>query len=167
MNDLVKHYRIGGRAYEQRPLVLAEFGRLAGVLRGLTLPASPAEVDILLALGDHLTLALAIVLRRRRIWPLCLLETPKRKHLGRLARHLALHADAATVREVVHDFFTCNPIASISAEMKEAMAAGGITTESRTSSSCSAAATPGKETPSSGASRCATSSDGSDTAPAS
>lgn len=162
MSDLVKRYRIGGRLYEQRPLVLAEFGQLCGVLQGMTLPTSAADVGGLLAMGDQLVLALAVVLRPKRPWPLSLLYTPRRKNLAKLAERLAVDIDAATVQEVVKDFFTCNPVASISDQLRGA--AGTTATPSKPSSSCSAAATPAGESGFLSPSRCETLGHGSSTA---
>jgi hypothetical protein len=161
MSGLVKHYRIGGRVYEQRPLVLAQFGQLCGVLQGASLPTSAADVGGLLAMGDQLVLALAVVLRPKRPWPISLLYTPQRKNLSKLATHLALHIDAATVQEVAQDFFTCNPVASISRQIQQVT---GKEAGLKTSSSCSVTAIPATESGSCGPSRCETSAPGTTTA---
>lgn len=159
----VKTYTIGGKTYLQRPLVLAEFGQLVGVLRSVPLPQQAEAGSVLLALGDHVVAALAVVLTPQRRWPLSLMP----KSLPRVARHLARYLTAEQAMEVVRDFFVCNPIASICAEWRQAIGESVATTGPSESSAPSPAATPAAAAVSCDPSKSGTSICGSSTASAS
>ena len=149
----VKTYRLGGRVYEQRPLVLGQIRQLEELLQDIPWETTAGAADLLRLLGDKLPLAAAVVLRPKRPWPLCLLYEPRRKNLRRLARRLAYDLDLAAGYQVVADFFVCNPVRSfllrLTGVLQETGAMPPATASPRSASSSPAATSPGA-TPCSG-----------------
>jgi hypothetical protein len=99
------NYEIGGKNYQQRPLVLGQLRQLIALMPGITL-TSLAPLDIINTLGDKLSQAIAIVLVPEGI-PL------KDKEITTLAVEIEFSIDPETVIKVVEDFFVCNPIHSL------------------------------------------------------
>lgn len=108
----IKTYRLGGRTYEQRPLVLGQIRQLEEQLKDIPWTTALTASDLLRLFGALLPQLAAIVLRPRVPWPLSLMYEPKRKNVPRLARRLATELDLTTSYEVVADFFVCNPVQS-------------------------------------------------------
>lgn len=127
-----KTYQIDGTTYTQRPLVLGQLRQLRQVLTGFVVPSNLTPADIIASLEDKLPQALAILL------------TPegakiKDKDLDALASELENSLELETAIEVIEDFFTCNPVASLAnklAGMAEKMR-GMIKTKTGSSSSSS------------------------------
>ncbi len=108
---MVKKYLIGEKKYEQRPLVFGQVRQLQEILQGLRLQATFDQAQLLTALGDRLPLALAVVL---------ILEggSAKGKDLPELADEIEFTISPEQVFQVIEDFFTCNPIASLLVRLK-------------------------------------------------
>ena len=149
----VKTYRLGGRVYEQRPLVLGQIRQLEELLQDIPWETTAGAADLLRLLGDKLPLAAAVVLRPKRPWPLCLLYEPRRKNIRRLAGRLAYDLDLAAGYQVVADFFVCNPVRSFLLRLTGVLQETGAmppATASPSSAPCSPAATSPGATPCSG-----------------
>ena len=145
----VKTYEIGGRTYEQRPLVLGQIRQLEQLLADVPWDKAVSAAEMLRLLGDRLPLAAAIVLRPKRPWPLRLLYEPRRKNIRRLAARLTHELDLTIAYQVVADFFTCNPVRSFLARLAGVLQETGAvpTTVSKPPASCSAAPTSPSSTP--------------------
>lgn len=102
----VKSYSIGGKKYEQAPLVFGQWRQLQEVLNGLRVSASMNPVALLSTLGDRVPLLLAVVLTPAG-------SSPKGKDLPALADELEFSITTDQLFEVLDDFFTCNPVASL------------------------------------------------------
>lgn len=153
----IKTYKLGGRTYEQWPLVLGQLDQLDKLLKEVDWDKAASASDLLRLLGEQLPLAAAVVLRPKRPWPLCLLYEPKRKNLRRLAKRLAFDLDLTTSYQVVADFFTCNPVQSFLGQLTGVMQETGALPktqappkDSKPSASCSAEATSASEEASGG-----------------
>ena len=57
-----KTYEIGGKTYTQKPLVLGQVRQLLDLLANVSIPADATAVGLINAIGDKLSLAIAIVL---------------------------------------------------------------------------------------------------------
>ncbi len=142
----VKTYRIGGKTYEQRPLVLGQLRQLLAVLGDVALPADAGALGLVAALGEKLPLALAVVLTEKG-------QSPAGKDLPAAAAEIEFAISPETALEVVEDFFDCNPIASLldrAAQMIGKLQTRVVPPPSTGSLSSSPAATSAKETASSG-----------------
>ena len=107
----IKKYLIGEKKYEQRPLVYGQVRQLQEVLEGLRLTAAFDRAQLLSALGDRVALALAVVLIPEG-------GSPRGKDLPALADEIEFAITPEQVFQVVDDFFTCNPIASLLVRLK-------------------------------------------------
>lgn len=114
----VKTYEIDGTTYEQRPMVLGQIRQLMSVLQGLKIPADGGSLQVIAALGGRLGEALAVVLTEQG-------KSLRGKDLAALATELEFTISPDQTIDVVEDFFTCNPIASLLQRLTTAM--GGIT----------------------------------------
>jgi len=101
-----KKYNIGGKSYVQKPLVLGQLRQLLDVLRGVAIPVGAEVPEIVLALGDNLPEALAVILTESG-------KSPQDKDIPDLAGELAFTIPVDLTVEVIEDFFDCNPIASL------------------------------------------------------
>jgi len=99
-------YRIGGRIYVQRPLVLLQIEQLSAFLAAMTIPAGLNVVGIVRLLGDRISDALAILLIPAG-------TEVDQKDLEATAAHLRKHVDIETAVRVVEDFLLCNPVGSV------------------------------------------------------
>jgi len=100
-------YEIGGNVYVQRMLVLGQVRQLTGLLQELRI--EPEKLDaagLLTLLGERLPEALAIVLTEEG-------KSPRDKDLKALAEEIEFSIEAETVVQVIEDFFSCNPAASL------------------------------------------------------
>ena len=102
----VKTYEIGGKIYEQRELSFGQLKQLAVVLEGITPPEEPNIKQFIMAIGDQLDHALAVVLTEKG-------THPADKDLSALAKDLAFSISPTQVLDVVEDFFTINPVADL------------------------------------------------------
>jgi len=99
-------YRIGGKVYRQRPLVLLQVEQLAEFLGSIQIPPGATVTDIVRTLGDRLSQALAIVLIPEGV-------EVDQKDLPAISEHLRKYVDIDTAVRVVNDFLSCNPVASV------------------------------------------------------
>jgi hypothetical protein len=113
---VVKEYLIGEMKYQQRPLVYGQVRQLQDVLEGLRLSAAFDPAQLLTAIGDRLPLALAVVLIPEG-------GSARGKDLVDLADQIEFDISPEQVLEVVEDFFSCNPIASLLVRLKGAIGA--------------------------------------------
>lgn len=134
-------YKIGGRVYVQRPLVLLQIEQLVEFVNPEMFKGYQVTnaVGIVRCLGDKLAQILAIVLTPREV-------TVEDKDLAASAAHLRSHVDIETAVKVVTDFLSCNPINSVFDRLtgimaKVGMVASATATGSRSSSAPSPAAT--------------------------
>lgn len=149
----VKSYNIGGRVFEQRELVLAQWRQLTALLEGVEIPAEGDMVRALVAgLETHgrLDAALAVVLTERG-------SSPRDKDRAALARELEAQITPQHVAEVIQDFFTCNPVSSVLDRLSGmlgllliGLARAMVETGSKSFVSCSPAEIGAAATPSSG-----------------
>jgi len=148
--NTVKTYEIGGKTYEQRRLVFGQWQQLLRLFKGggAALPELFGARELILALGDKLDTALAVVLTEQG-------QSPRDKDMEALADELAFEMLPEQVAEVFSDFFDCNPLASIAQAIGEAF--GGLLEKlqdpngSSEPSSSSPEGTGPSATPSSGA----------------
>lgn len=99
-------YKIGGKIYFQRPLVLGQINQLMEVLGGMPMPVAANGPELLLRLGAKgLPRAIAIVLCEED-------HALKDKDLDALATDIGFAIDPETTLKVINDFFDCNPISS-------------------------------------------------------
>lgn len=108
-----KKYMIGDKEYIQKPLVLGQVRQLVNLLKRVSLPSQINAGNIVIALGENLPEALAIVLIEEGI-PL------KDKDLAVVQREIEFAVSPEMAIEIVSDFFTITPIASILGKLSEA-----------------------------------------------
>lgn len=99
-------YEIGGKKYEQRPMVLGQVRQLMTLLQSVKFGEDMSETGIIAALGDKLPQAIAIALKPEN----CSL---KDKNVAALAADIEFEISPDLALEIVEDFFGCNPIASL------------------------------------------------------
>jgi len=100
-----KKYEIGGTVYVQRPLVLGQIAQLTALLSGIAVYQGVGPAGLVVALGDRLPRALAIVLSPEGV-------PAKDKDLDVIETAMC-DADPLTALQAVEDFFTCNPTAAV------------------------------------------------------
>jgi hypothetical protein len=100
-------YEIGGRKFVQKSLVLGQVKQLISVIRGVVLPQVVSSATLVIALGDRVPEALAVVLSEENV-PL------KKKNMRELQELLEENLSIEQSIGMIEDFFDCNPIASIS-----------------------------------------------------
>lgn len=106
-----KKYLIGKKYYEQRALVYGQVRQLQEILEGLRLQSNFDQAQMLAVIGDRIPLALAVVLIPEG-------GSPRGKDLPALADEIEFDISLEQVFEVLDDFFTCNPIASLLTKLK-------------------------------------------------
>jgi hypothetical protein len=99
-------YKIGGKLYLQRTLVLLQVEQLAAMLAQFDFPQGAGAIGIVNMLGDRLANVLAIVLTPEGV------EVDE-KDLDETVKHLRRHVDISLALQVVEDFLSCNPVASV------------------------------------------------------
>jgi hypothetical protein len=141
----VKSYLIGETKYTQQELVYGQIRQLQEVLEGLRLPNTFDRSQLLTALGERISLALAVVLIPEG-------GSAKGKDLPALADQIEWDILPEQIFEVVDDFFTCNPIAVILKRLKGVIGtiSEKVLTGLKQPSVSSPAETSPEETPSSG-----------------
>jgi len=108
-----KDYTVNGKIYIQRPLKLKQLVDLVDALQGIEI-ADLSPLGIVHALGSRLPLAMAIVLIPEG-------TMLKEKDIKAIAEEFEEHLDIDTALAVAEDFFTFNPLSSISRKMKGMM----------------------------------------------
>lgn len=99
-------YLIGGKVYTMKPLVLGQINQLINLIKDVNMPAEPSVSNVMLALGDKLPKAIAIVLHEADV-------SLKNKNIETLSDDIAFEMSPEQTLEVVDDFFDCTPISSI------------------------------------------------------
>jgi len=127
-------YEIGEKKYTQGKLVLGQVPQLLDLLMGLNLPAVITPSAVVLALGNKLPRAFAVVLNPEGV-------NLKDKDLEEIAADLEAALDIETATKVIEDFLSCNQIASLSKKYK-GMAANLGLAKSATGSPKSASSLP-------------------------
>lgn len=110
----VHSYEIGEKTYEQKPLVLGQLRQLLDVVAGTLIPHGADAMALVAALGDKLPRALAIILTPEGV-------NLRNKDIDALAANLEFDISLEQSMQVVEDFFTCNPIASLLEKLTGAM----------------------------------------------
>jgi hypothetical protein len=129
-------YKIGGREYIQRPLVLLQVEQLAVFIAGMSIPAGTTVPGLVSMLGSRISEGLAIIL------------TPEgvgidEKDLAEIAGHLRRHVDIDTAVKAVEDFLSCNPVGSVFDKLTGVMGgAGALATAMKGGSPSSSASSP-------------------------
>lgn len=136
-----KIYEIGGTKYEQRPLVWAQVRQLAALLPGFTINLNAGVQGLIVALGDKIPAALAVVLNPVGV-------SLKNKDLATLAEELEYAISPEQVLEVVEDFFTCTPVASLLERLAGTINQIGAGMAKETGLSKSSATLPAETSPS-------------------
>lgn len=98
-------YKIGGKKYTQKPLVLGQIRQLIKAIEGMVIPRGIDTPGLIVAFGDKLPLALAIALTPEGM-------SPKDKDIHSLAGELEFEISPEETVQAVEDFFDCNPILS-------------------------------------------------------
>ncbi|HOW54299.1 MAG TPA: hypothetical protein PLR60_06535 [Syntrophorhabdaceae bacterium] len=144
MNKKEFTYVIDGETYTQRPLVLGQIGQIMGLVNGIEITESTTTGDIVALLDDRLPEAVAVILTPRGV-------KIKDKDLPAIADRFREHMDLQTAMEVVDNFLSLNPIASVLERLTGTMAAiMGVMTGSRGPSLSSRGETSPEGTGSSG-----------------
>ena len=99
-------YEIGGKLYIQKPLVLGQIRQLMNLLQGVVIPSNVDTLGIIAALGDRLPKAIAIAITPAGM-------VVKDKDIDTLASEVEFELSTEAVVQVIEDFFSCNPIASL------------------------------------------------------
>lgn len=102
----IKKYQIGDKTYTQGPLVLGQIRQLVTLLEGMEIRWSGGIKEIIAALGDKLTPALAIVLTEEG-------KSPRYKDIAALAAELEFTMTPDDLFSVIDDFFALNPVSSL------------------------------------------------------
>ena len=108
-----KTYYIGGKTYEQRPLVLGQVKQLLAVTEGVAIPRmidlsgniAVNMVELVYLMGDRLPEAMAVVLTEQG-------TAPRDKDLQALAGELRWAVLPDQALDIVSDFFVGNPLSS-------------------------------------------------------
>ena len=98
-----KKYDIGGKTYIQRPLVWGQILQILDILKRVTIPVGLNALSLVIALREHLSAALAVVLTPEG----AILQA---KDLAALAAEIEFAITPEQIFEVVEDFFVCNPL---------------------------------------------------------
>jgi hypothetical protein len=111
------HYTIGDKKFIQRPLVLGQVNQLIAVMRGMRIPVTADYAPLMLAFGNKMPMAMAIVLLEQNA-----VAGKSRQDISRylmdrelqpLADEIEFNAEGEEIARVIEDFFDCNPIASL------------------------------------------------------
>jgi hypothetical protein len=108
----IRRYTIGGKAYVQKPLVLGQFRQLLDLLKGTSIPANAGVVGVIVALGDKVPVALAIVLVEDGKSSDEEEKYLKERDIEALAAGVEFAITPGMVLEVIDDFLACNPLSS-------------------------------------------------------
>ena len=103
-------YVIGGKTYIQTPLVLGQVRQLINLLEGITIPHDFNTLSLISAIGDKISLALAILLTEES-------KPLKDKNLEQLAKELEFEISTEMTIEVIEHFFDLNNIVYLSEKL--------------------------------------------------
>jgi len=103
-------YTIGGKTYIQTPLVLGQVRQLINLLEGITIPHDFNTLSLISAIGDKISLALAILLTEES-------KPLKDKNLDQLANELEFEISTEMTIEVIEHFFDLNNIVYLSEKL--------------------------------------------------
>lgn len=99
-------YTIGDKTYCQNKLVLGQVRQIVKLLEGVEIKKDADSLALIKMLDDKLPDALAIVLTESG-------TSLKNKDIKALAEELEFSVDLDMAVQVIEDFFSCNPIASL------------------------------------------------------
>ena len=99
-------YEIGGVVYEQKRLVLGQINQLIGLLKEVNIPKESTAMNLVTALGDKLSLAIAIVLHKPDV-------KLRDKDIKEIASDIEFEMSPELALEVIEDFFDLTPISSL------------------------------------------------------
>lgn len=99
-------YVIGGKVYTMKPLVLGQVNQLINLIKDVNMPSESSVTNVIMALGDKLPKAIAIVLHDPE-------TTLKNKNVEDVADTISFEMSPEQTLEIVDDFFDCIPISSI------------------------------------------------------
>jgi len=99
-------YIIGTKTYTMKPLVLGQVNQLLALLKDVNLPQDGSIPMVIGALGDKLSLAIAIALHDPEV-------SLQNKDIKQLAKDLEFEMSPELTLEIVEDFFDCTPISSL------------------------------------------------------
>jgi len=89
-----------------KPLVLGQVNQLLALLKDVNLPQDGSIPMVIGALGDKLSLAIAIALHDPEV-------SLQNKDIKQLAKDLEFEMSPELTLEIVEDFFDCTPISSL------------------------------------------------------
>ena len=112
-----KEYVIEDRTFIQKPLVWGQVKQLLVVLEGLVIPQGAPTIEVIKFLGDKLPEAMAVVLTEKG-------TSLKDKDLKELTTLFDFFAPIEVIKQVIEDFFVCNPIVSTLGEKIEGILKG-------------------------------------------
>lgn len=96
-------YKINGKTYIQKPLVMGQIRQLMAILNGLAIPQKLTTAGLVALMGERLPQLFAIVLTEEG-------ATLKGKDIEVLAAELEFDTPMDIALQVVDDFFDCNQI---------------------------------------------------------
>jgi hypothetical protein len=110
METKIYTYTIGSKNYTMKPLVMGQVNQLITLLKDSNIPETGEIMGILLAIGDKLPNAVAIVLHDPDV-------SLKDKNVEALANEIAFELSPEMFLQVAEDFFECTPIYSLFKKM--------------------------------------------------
>jgi len=99
-------YEIGGITYEQKKLVMGQIYQIMNILKDVKIPTDATALNLITALGDRLSMAIAIVLHQPDV-------KLKDKNIEQLASDIEFEMSPELALEVIEDFFDLTPISSL------------------------------------------------------
>jgi len=105
-------YVIGGKVYTMKPLVLGQVNQLINLIKDVNLPSEPTIANLMLALGDKLPEAVAIILHVPEV-------SLKQKNIKELSEEISFEMSPELTLEIVEDFFDCIPLSLLLAKITE------------------------------------------------
>lgn len=99
-------YEIGGVVFWQEKLRLGQINQLISLLKEVNIPAEATAMNLITALGDKLSLAIAIVLHKPEV-------KLKDKDIKEVADEIEFEMSPELALEVIEDFFDLTPISSL------------------------------------------------------
>lgn len=99
-------YEIGGVVFWQEKLRLGQINQLISLLKEVNIPTEATAINLITALGDKLSLAIAIVLHKPDV-------NLKDKDIREIAGEIEFEMSPELALEVIEDFFDLTPISSL------------------------------------------------------
>lgn len=103
-------YTIGEKTYVMKPLVMGQINQLINLLKEIDFPEELNVMSIVMALGDKLPKAIAIILHEPDV-------ALKNKNIEVLGGDLAFELSPELTMEIVENFFDCTPVSSLLEKM--------------------------------------------------